>query len=299
MEVFELLGAGTVRTRLQVSAARGLTRFIGRDAELDQLRAALERARSGRGQVVALVGEPGVGKSRLVLELAHSHRTDGWLVLESSAVSYGKAASLLPGRRADEGLLRRRGSGRHAPRAGEADRQAPHARRGASARARPPSRRSSTCRSTTRRGSSSAPSAQRKRILDAVRRVLLRESQAQPLLLVLEDLHWIDADTQALLESLLESLPSYRLLLLRQLPARVPARLGRQDLLRPDPSRSAGGRLRPMRSSKPSGRRSGARAAEDAPDRARAGQPVLPGGERARARRDRACSPASAAHTVS
>ncbi len=96
VEVFELLGAGASRTRLQVSASRGLTRFIGRDAELEQLRAALDRARSGLGQVVALVGEPGVGKSRLVLELAHSHRTDGWLMLESSAVSYGRAAPLLP-----------------------------------------------------------------------------------------------------------------------------------------------------------------------------------------------------------
>ena len=96
LEVFELLGAAVSRTRLQVSAARGLTRFIGRDAELEQLRAALERARSGLGQVVAVMGEPGVGKSRLVLELAHSHRTDGWLMLESSAVSYGKAAPFLP-----------------------------------------------------------------------------------------------------------------------------------------------------------------------------------------------------------
>ena len=79
VEVYELVGAGAVRSRLQAAAARGLTRFVGRDGELEQLRQALERARAGHGQVVALVGDPGVGKSRLVYEVTHSPRTEaGW-----------------------------------------------------------------------------------------------------------------------------------------------------------------------------------------------------------------------------
>ena len=69
---------------------------MGRDAELEQLREALGRAASGHGQVVAIVGEPGVGKSRLVWEVTHSHRTHGWLILEAGAVSYGKATPYLP-----------------------------------------------------------------------------------------------------------------------------------------------------------------------------------------------------------
>ena len=93
VEVYELTGTSTVRSRLQAAATRGLSRFVGRDAEMDQLRRALEQAREGRGQVVALVGEPGVGKSRLVFELTHSHRVDGRLVLEARSVSYGKATS--------------------------------------------------------------------------------------------------------------------------------------------------------------------------------------------------------------
>jgi len=93
VEVYELTGTSTVRSRLQAAATRGLSRFVGRDAEMDQLRRALEPARQGRGQVVALVGEPGVGKSRLVFELTHSHRVEGWLVLEAGSVSYGKATS--------------------------------------------------------------------------------------------------------------------------------------------------------------------------------------------------------------
>ena len=94
--VYEVVGVGTARTRLQASAARGLTRFVGRDAEVDQLRQALEQAGRGRGQIVAVVGEPGVGKSRLFYEFIRSHRTEGWLVLESGSVSYGKATPWLP-----------------------------------------------------------------------------------------------------------------------------------------------------------------------------------------------------------
>ena len=96
IEAYELTGVGPARTRLQASAARGLTRFVGRDAELEQLRAGLEQARQGAGQVVAVVGEPGVGKSRLFHEFIRSHRTRGWLVLESASISYGKATAYLP-----------------------------------------------------------------------------------------------------------------------------------------------------------------------------------------------------------
>src|SRR5207249_9206332 len=95
VEVFELVGVGSSRTRLQARAASGLTRYVGRDAELDRLHEALAEARTGRGQVVAAVGEAGVGKSRLVWEITHSPRTDGWLVLEASAVSYGAATAYL------------------------------------------------------------------------------------------------------------------------------------------------------------------------------------------------------------
>ena len=91
VDVYEVTGAGPVRTRLQASASRGFTRFVGRDTEVEHLRQAQEQARAGRGQVVAVVGEPGVGKSRLFYEFVRSHRTHGWLVLESASVSYGKA----------------------------------------------------------------------------------------------------------------------------------------------------------------------------------------------------------------
>ncbi len=96
VEVYELTGAGAARSRLQAAAARGLTRFVGRSAELSQLSRALEGAQAGHGEIVAVVGEPGVGKSRLFYEFTHSHRMDGALVLEAGSVSYGKATAYRP-----------------------------------------------------------------------------------------------------------------------------------------------------------------------------------------------------------
>src|SRR5262249_50535865 len=96
VDIYEITGAGPARTRLQAATRRGLTLFVGRAAELEQLRCAQQLAGSGRGQVAAIVGEAGVGKSRLLYEFTHSHRMRGWLILESASVSYGKATSYLP-----------------------------------------------------------------------------------------------------------------------------------------------------------------------------------------------------------
>jgi class 3 adenylate cyclase len=94
--VYELTGASTVKRRLQAAVARGLTKFVGRDIEVEALNQAREQAEAGHGQIVAAVGEAGVGKSRLLYEFVHSHRTRGWLVLESASVSYGKMVKPRP-----------------------------------------------------------------------------------------------------------------------------------------------------------------------------------------------------------
>src|SRR5262245_32357392 len=96
VEIYEAIGPGPARTRFQAAASRGFTRFVGRDAEMAQLRGSLEQAGEGRGRIVAVVGEPGVGKSRLLHELTHPHAAESWLVLECGAVSYGEATSYLP-----------------------------------------------------------------------------------------------------------------------------------------------------------------------------------------------------------
>ena len=95
VQVYEVTGAGAARTRLQAAAGRGLTRFVGRGVELEHLKGAQQLAGNGRGQVVAIVGEAGVGKSRLVHEFVHSYPS-GWLVLESNPASYDRATPYRP-----------------------------------------------------------------------------------------------------------------------------------------------------------------------------------------------------------
>ena len=212
-EVHEVTGAGPVRSRLQAAAARGLTRFVGRDAEVEQLRKALELAGAGHGQVVGVVGEPGVGKSRLFFEFIHSHRTQSWLILESGSVSYGKATAYLPvidllkgyfqiEDREDARKIREKVTGKLLT----LDKSLESTLPAFLALLDVPVDDSAW--------QALDPSQRRQQTLGAVKRLLLRESQVQPLILVFEDLHWIDSETQAMLESLVESLPTSRLLLL-------------------------------------------------------------------------------------
>src|SRR5262249_3715506 len=96
IEVYELMGASAARSRLQAAAARGLTRFVGRDVEMEQLRRALDQVGNGHGQLVAVGGEPRRGKSRLFYEFTHRHRTRGWGLVEPTSVSYARATSYPP-----------------------------------------------------------------------------------------------------------------------------------------------------------------------------------------------------------
>jgi class 3 adenylate cyclase len=93
--MYEVLGVGPLRTRLQVAARRGLVRFIGRQHELERLRGALEQAKGGHGQIIGVMGEPGMGKSRLFYEFKLTAQR-GCVVLEAYSVSYGKASPYLP-----------------------------------------------------------------------------------------------------------------------------------------------------------------------------------------------------------
>jgi class 3 adenylate cyclase/tetratricopeptide (TPR) repeat protein len=211
--VYELTGTVAARSRFQASAARGLTRFVGREPELQQLAQALERAAAGHGQAVAIVGEAGVGKSRLVWEFTRSHRTHGWLVLESGSVSYGKATPYLPvidllkaycriQERDDPRAIRERVAGKLLT----LDRALEPLLTPLLALLDVPVEDAAW--------DALDPPQRRQRTLEAVKRLLFRESQVQPLLVVFEDLHWIDSETQALLDGLVESLPTARLLLL-------------------------------------------------------------------------------------
>jgi class 3 adenylate cyclase/tetratricopeptide (TPR) repeat protein len=213
LEVYEVTGAGPARTRLQAAARRGLTRFVGRDDELEQLRRAQQLAATGHGQIAAVIGEAGVGKSRLIYEFTHSHRLQGWLVLESASVSYGKATSYLPlidllkghfkiQDRDDRREIREKVTGKLLT----LDESLKPTLPALLSLLDVPVDDASW--------QTLDPGQRRQRTLDAVKRLLLREAREQPLLVIFEDLHWIDSETQALLDGLVESLGSARFLLL-------------------------------------------------------------------------------------
>ncbi len=213
VEVFELTGASAARTRLQAAAGRGLTRFVGRTAELEQLRHALGRAAQSHGQIVAVVGEPGVGKSRLFYELTRSLHAEGWLVLESGSVSYGKATSYLPvsdllrayfqvESRDDARRVREKATGKVLTLDRTLEPVLPALLALLDVTVNDPE------------WEALDPLQRRQQTREAVKRLLLRESQRQGVILVIEDLHWIDAETQAFLDSLIESLPTARVLVL-------------------------------------------------------------------------------------
>jgi AAA ATPase domain/Adenylate and Guanylate cyclase catalytic domain len=219
---FELVGVSSGRTRWQRRAARGVTRFVGRQVELVRLVEARARVQAGQGQVVAIIGDPGIGKSRLVWEFTRSYYAGG-LILETGCVPYGIATPWLPvvelltdyvgvDDRDDVATVRDKLAGRL---------------RAVDAELLPLS--SALLALLDVAASDPAWAAldavgRRQRTLEAVKRLVFRASRDRPTVLVVEDFQWIDSASQALLDSLVDDLSSSRLLLL--VPAGVSAQVG-------------------------------------------------------------------------
>ena len=212
VEVYEVTGLGPLRTRLQRAAGRGLTKFVGREREMEALKHAAELARGGRGQIVAAMAEPGVGKSRLFHEFKARNQS-GWMLLEAPSFSHGKASAYLPvidllhsyfriTADDDQRTRREKINGRIVTLdlALEDTRPYLFALLGLD-------------EGDNLLGQMDVQT-RRRRTLEAIKRVILRESLNQPLMLIFEDLHWIDDETQALLNLLADSIGTSRVLLL-------------------------------------------------------------------------------------
>jgi class 3 adenylate cyclase/tetratricopeptide (TPR) repeat protein len=212
VNVYEVTGLGPLRTRFQRAAGRGLTRFVGREREMDALKHAAELARQGHGQIVAAMAEPGVGKSRLFHEFKATSQS-GWMVLEAYSVSHGKASAYLPllellsdyfeiSRDDDERKRRDRILGKVLGLDRNLEDALPFLY---------------SLHNIAESADSLAqmdPQIRRRRTLDAIKRIFLRESLNQPLFIIFEDLHWIDTETQALLNLLVDAIANARILLL-------------------------------------------------------------------------------------
>jgi class 3 adenylate cyclase len=212
VEVYEVVRAGPLRTHFQLSARRGLTRFVGRESELEQMRRTLKLAMSGRGQVVAMVGEAGTGKSRLVYEFKAALPAECKL-LEAYSVLHGKASAWLPVlellhnyfdiQDANEPTTRR-----------EKVRAALAALDPTLSDVLPYLLGLLGIQEDPDPLALMDPQIRRRRTLEAIKRIILRESLEHVLVVIFEDLHWIDSETQALLDLLVDSIAGARLLLL-------------------------------------------------------------------------------------
>lgn len=211
-QVFELVRPGPLRTRLQRAAGCGLTRFAGRTEELAAIGSALEQVKAGLGQVVSVVAEAGVGKSRLL----HEFKTtagQGCLIIEAFGVAHGRDSAYLPVvealkeyfeiRPEDDAASRRE---RVRSRLVQLD----------------PSFEQSLPYIFSLLGTAENPGllrametrTRRRRTHEAIRQIVSTASLRQPVILIIEDLQWIDDETQALLDLLVESISGARILML-------------------------------------------------------------------------------------
>ena len=212
VNVYEVTGLGPLRTRLQRSAGRGLTKFVGREREMDAMKAAAERATAGRGQLVAAMAEAGTGKSRLFYEFKVKNQS-GWMVLETFSVSHGKASAFLPVLDLLHGYFKI---------IGDDDARARREKIGGKVLMLDRAQEDTLPYLFALLGivEGDDPLAQmdaqvrKRRTLDAIKRILVRESLNQPLMVIFEDLHWIDEETQALLNLLADAIANAKILLL-------------------------------------------------------------------------------------
>lgn len=213
VKAYQLLRPTQVQTRIAASKAKGLTRFIGRDREMETLKDAFVTVQSGEGQVVGLMGEAGVGKSRLLMEFLRTLPRGESTCLEGRCLHYGGTMPYLPvldvirsfigvkegdSERVIQDKLRQRILG--------LDENLLHIL--------PPFQELLSLSAEDKTFTNLEPKQKRKKTFEAIRDLLIRGSQDRPLILVVEDLHWIDRTTEEFLTYMIGSLPRTRILLL-------------------------------------------------------------------------------------
>ncbi|MDQ2939892.1 MAG: AAA family ATPase [Actinomycetota bacterium] len=204
--VQELTGVGSARGRLDVAQQRGFSPFVGRSTETADLVSAMERTIEGNGEAIGIVGDAGVGKSRLCHEFAEHCRARGIDVYEAQCQAHGKAIPLMPvlqmtrayygiGPADSERVAREKVAGRLLlldPEFGDdlgivfellgiPDPKRPAPQMNAEARQR--------------------------RLVDVIRRIVSASGRLEPAVILLEDLHWIDPASEPFLKALVEAVP--------------------------------------------------------------------------------------------
>ncbi len=211
--VYTILGRRAPGRLLGLQRARVLTPFIGRTRELATLHDLVAQVEAGRGQVVGIIGEPGIGKTRLCAEFIRSHLPQSWCMLDTRAVSYDQAIPYGP----VMNLLKEYFQLNERDPAAAIRDQVTAQLLSLDAALTPLVPAILTLLDvpvTDPQWQAFDPPQRRQQTFQAIKQLVLRASQAHPLLVVLENLHWLDTETQACLDTLVESLPTARLLLL-------------------------------------------------------------------------------------
>lgn len=212
-EAFELLKAREVKTRIEAAIASGLTKFMGRKKDMEALEGILEKARSGFGQVVGIVGEAGVGKSRLILEMRKMLPEEEYLYLEGRCLHYGNYSAFLPFldilrsyfeiKEGDpEYLIKRKMSEKILTLNEKLN------------PVFPPLQELLSLTVEEESYLKLEPWQKREKIFESIRDLLVRQSQNKLLILVIEDLHWIDKSSEEFLHYLIDWLANTSVLLI-------------------------------------------------------------------------------------
>ncbi len=213
VEAYRLLKASEVTTRIEAAAARGLTRFVGRDKEKAVLKEIYEKAQSGSGQVVGVVGEAGVGKSRLLFEMRRVFPDGEYTYLQGRCLHYGRSMAYLPFLDILRGYFEiEEGDGEFLTKKKMAEKVA-HLNEELR-EALPPVEDILSFKVEDPDYLKLDAPLKRIKIFEAVRDLLIRESQRKPLVLVVEDLHWIDKTSEELLGYLIGFLANTHIMLL-------------------------------------------------------------------------------------
>ncbi len=213
VKVYRVIATSTSRTRFDVSAERGLTPFVGRERELELLLDGLERSRAGRGQAFSIVAEAGVGKSRLLYEFRKAVTSADVMFLEGRCLSYSRGVAYHPvidGLKANFDIR-------------EGDRDSEITEKVKRGLKKLGADEASTLPfllelfSVKESGIEKiplSPEARKNRIIEALKRIVLKGSEIRPLILAYEDLHWVDKSSEDVLKYVLESIPGARVLLI-------------------------------------------------------------------------------------
>jgi class 3 adenylate cyclase/tetratricopeptide (TPR) repeat protein len=211
LRVFSLIGAGAARGRLDLARRRGFSRFVGRGTEMAELEAALERTLTGKGEVVGIVGEPGVGKSRLAQEFAERCRARGVPVYEAQCQAHARNLPLLP-------VLQMMRS-YFGIEAGDSDREAREKIAGRLLLLDPSFTEELglmfdflAVPDPQRPAPQMDPEARRRRLLDIIRRLVHARGRTGAAVNLLEDLQWMDPTSEAFLAALIEAISGSRTL---------------------------------------------------------------------------------------